>query len=451
VRAALLFAAFLLAASAPAQTVTLVDMVPRSLSNETERDAEPSVAVDPASPRRIAVSAFTPDPLGSGLGPLYVSLDGGATWELRTALPGGKPHDVSVRFAGASGILYASVLRGDQEGELNILRKDDFTTNAAATVLTSRANVDQPWIEAATATASDRIYVGSNSPAPTSAAVDQSLDAATAPPPSGLSSTGLGGAAPAGYAPSVRPAVHPDGVVYLAFLRFMDWSGQYPTGDVVVVRDDHWGGGSPPYRMLMTGTTPGVAVVSGRTIPYLASLGKQRVGSALAIAVDPRNHDTVHVAWGDGASGPEQTLHLRRSADGGATWTGDLRAIPAATNPCLAVNAQGTLGFLYQMWKNGWWETHFELGAANLVLANVPDAAGTYIGTNPLGDYANAVAVGPTFYGVFSAFNTPDPAHFPLGVRFQRNVDPARKKLRDLGNKNDVAESIDPFFFTARP
>src|SRR5206468_5639621 len=114
---------------------TVVDMIPRSLSNETGRDAEPSVAVDPASPKRIAVSAFTPDPLGSDLGPLYVSIDGGATWELRTALPGGKPRDVSVRFAGASGVLYACVIRGDQSGELNVLRKDDFLSNAAATVL----------------------------------------------------------------------------------------------------------------------------------------------------------------------------------------------------------------------------------------------------------------------------------------------------------------------------
>jgi len=202
----------------------------------------------------------------------------------------------------------------------------------------------------------------------------------------------------------------------------------------------------------MTGTTPGVAVATGRTIPYFGILGKQqRVGSALAIAVDPRNPGTVYVAWGDGASGPEQTLHLRRSSDGGATWSDDLRTVAGATNPGLAVNSQGTVGFLYQMWKSGRWETHFEMGEANLLLANVPDAAGPYTGENPLGDYANVVAVGPAFYGAFSALNTPDPANFPQGVRFQRNVDPTTKKLRDFGNKNDVGESIDPFFFTVRP
>lgn len=439
------------ALSAAAQTVTLVDMIPRSLSGETVRDAEPSVAVDVANPQHIAVSAFTPDPLGSNLGPLFVSVDGGASWELRTALPGGKPRDVSIRFAGASGVLYAGVIRGDQSGELNILRKDDFTANGAATVLTSRGNDDQPWIEAIAAgsPAADRIYVGSNSGG--TAAVDQSLSAATAAPPAGLSTVDAGGISTGGYAPSVRPAVHAGGTIYLAFIRFTEWN-QYPTGDVVVVRDDGWGGTAPQYRKLMTGNTPGVVVVSGRTIPYFGILGqKQRVGSALAIAVDPRNPANVYLAWGDGASGPEQTLHLRRSTDAGATWSDDLRTIPAATNPCLAVNGEGKLGFLYQMLKGGRWETHVEIGGNDFLLASTPDFAGpSYTGENPLGDYANLVALGPTFYGVFSALNTPDPANFPQGVRFQRNVDPATKKLRDLGNKNDVPESIDPFFFTVK-
>ena len=40
--------------------IKLVNMIPSSMSGETNQDSEPNIAVNPANPRQIAGSAFTP-------------------------------------------------------------------------------------------------------------------------------------------------------------------------------------------------------------------------------------------------------------------------------------------------------------------------------------------------------------------------------------------------------
>ena len=67
-----------------------------------------------------------------------------------------------------------------------------------------------------------------------------------------------------------------------------------------------------------------------------------------------------------------------------------------------------------------------------------------------LGDYDHLVAVGPDFYGIFSANNTPNPANFPNGVTYQRNADFNAQTLLALDNTTPVAPSIDPFFFKVK-
>ena len=50
------------AKKAAAPKVLLVNIIPRSLSGETNQDSEPTLAVNPANPLHIVASAFTPDP-----------------------------------------------------------------------------------------------------------------------------------------------------------------------------------------------------------------------------------------------------------------------------------------------------------------------------------------------------------------------------------------------------
>ena len=49
-------------ATAQAGSIVVINMIPKALSGEAEQDSEPSLAVDPADPRRIVATAFTPDP-----------------------------------------------------------------------------------------------------------------------------------------------------------------------------------------------------------------------------------------------------------------------------------------------------------------------------------------------------------------------------------------------------
>jgi hypothetical protein len=471
---------FLLAACSHAQTVQIVDMIPQAQSNETIRDSEPNISVNPVNPQQIAATAFTPDPMASGNSPIFASSDGGNTWNLNSViLPGAgcgstATCDATLRFGGSSSILYAGILNGTTTN-LNILRTNNFLSNMLMTVLVNRANDDQPWVQAATVlegagTGSDRVYVGNNDTAlrianggsGRTATEDFSLDAATPAPPAGFSPHVIEVRNTCDEdGPSIRTAGHLDGTVYAAFLDLTAGCtftvGSINTADLVVVRDDNWGAGANPFQNLKDSndTNFGQRVVTGRQIVWLSTLGTQRVGSHVAIAVDPNHSRTVYVAWGDGNTAANYTLHVRHSADGGQSWdANDLRTIASATNPGLAINSHGKLGFLYQKLINNRWQTHLErtvdnfTNIADLVLADVPDQNGTYGGSNPIGDYANVIAVGKDFYGVFSGNNTPDLNNFPNNVTYQRFADfNSHQLFADMAHTMLVGVSIDPFFF----
>ena len=183
-----------------------------------------------------------------------------------------------------------------------------------------------------------------------------------------------------------------------------------------------------------------------------------RVSSRLAIAVDPRNAQRVYLAWCDGAVTPVSPfrLHLRRSDDAGATWTGDLLTVDDVTNPGLAVNVRGTVGLLYQRLTTPAagprWETHLAISddqfatvRDNMIVADVPDLGGTFQPT--IGDYANLIAVGKDFHGAFCGYNEPVAANFPGGATYQRNADWANQRLLRNDGVTVAANSIDPFYF----
>lgn len=445
-----------------AQKVTVVNMIPNSLSGETNRDAEPNLSVNPAKPNEIVGTAFTPDPIGTANLPLFISIDGGLHWDLSPAIITGTTGscftavcDITLRFARSSNLLYVSDLNPvGGISRLDIWRVTNPTTAATGTILQSRPGnatgfADQPYIEASSAAGRDRVFVGNNdlmAAGGQTATIDHSANA-TPPVPSGFANTVLETRATTGQdSPSVRPAVHRDGTVYGLYAGFRAGGTE-----IVVVRDDNWGTGATPFRALMdTDAQPGIRVVAGLT--GTASVGSQRVGEGLAIAVDPNNSQNVYIVYGEGSTAATYTLHVRNSTNRGAAWSGDLFTVASATNPGIAVTSTGEVGFLYQQFNGGRFETHLIRTSNNfgntsdLLLANVPDNAGGYGGANPIGDYASLQAVGTDFYGIFSANNTPATANFFPGTIFLRNHNFATQTLTDLAN-NPVAVSIDPFFF----
>lgn len=466
----------LIAPLAPAQ-VRVVNMIPNAQSNETFQDSEPNLTVNPVNPLQIAGSAFTLDPMGGPTAPIFVSTNGGTTWTLNSIVPSanGMTGDISLRFGGTSGILYTGTLRGGSGLRLNILRTANFAGAGLMNVLVDRVQVDQPYVQSATVfgfsgTGNDRVYVGHNDFNPTTpgrtATVEQSLNSATAPAPAGFTAGRIESRNTSGQdGPPIRPAVHMNGTLYAIFYHWTTFNGSTATADVVVVRDDNWGSGATPFTALTDpgDTLSGRRVVTGITVPWnntsQASFGQERfVGSNITIAVDPRDSSTVYIAWADRPTGSTNyNLHVRRSTDAGATWSAtDLLTITNATNPALAINTNGQVGFLYQQLTgtagSQRWETHLRRSTNgttwnDLTLARPPSNAPVSTFIPYTGDYVHLLAVGKNYHGIFSANNTPDMANFPNGVTYQRNANFTTNQLLSLSN-NPVPVSIDPFYFS---
>jgi hypothetical protein len=358
------------------------------------------------------------------------------------------------------GDLHAGTLACAASIRLDESESDDVSSSAVMRVQSSRTNVDQPFVRALAFSNVDHIYIGLNDLGQSSgrtATVDVSLDGGASYKSYSIESRKTMGQ----DGPSVRPVVAPDNTVYAAFFGWRKFNGSMATSDVVIVRDDTGATGSHPFQALKdpSDKLPGRLVVKRVSIPWsnAPTLGQERIGSTLSIAVDPNNSSTVYVGWADrGRKGDIYTLHVRRSTDRGLTWSkSDLphTTISDGTNIALAVANNGTAGFLYQQLSGGRWVTHVVQSRdafatiQDTILATVPadQPLGQFLPY--LGDYDYLLAVGNEFRGVFCANNTPDRANFPQGVTYQRAADFNTRTLND-GSGNPVAISIDPFYFS---
>ena len=455
-------------------TVFLIDMIPKSLSAETSQDSEPHLTVNPANPLQIVGTAFTPDPAGGAQAPIYISSDGGLSWKLNSIVPSVPASigtgDITTGFSGRGTRLYAGILNAGS-GDLQFLRTANPFLPNPMTILLSRTDGDQPFTIATRKGTKDLVYIGDNdfnAPGGKTATVDESLNASVAAP--AFNSARVEKRTTLGQdGPQTRPTCHADGTVYAAFYRWRAGSGNFQantfvitSADVIVVRDDHSGSGANPFTALVDpgDSLAGVRVVQGVSFPFMihgtAATGQQRLGGSISIAVDPKNSSTVYLAYGDRQPGSVLTLHVRVSKNRGQNWSGDSLTIPNATNGALAVTTDGVIGFLYQQIRGTGasqrWQTHLRrsrdfINWSDLVLADTPATSPVKTFDPYLGDYDHLVANGTTFYGIFSANNTPDKANFPNGVVYQRNANFTTHRLLKLDGTTVVAPSIDPFFF----
>jgi hypothetical protein len=447
--------------------ITVVNIIPSLLSAESNQDCEANLAVNPANTLEMVATTFTPSPSASPTNsPVFYTNDGGQTWALKDLIAGTPVLDQTMRFATTSGFVYGSVLWGSSSYALmnyDILRTNDFSGATTMTVIAHRTNDDQPFIEAATVASGpgagqDRIYVGSNNHAPGNvpSIIDLSLNAGAAAVTT--STITLENRSAGRDWPQTRTAIHPNGTIYAVY-----YSAISPNWDVVVARDDNWGNSVAPFQALIdTDGKPGIRLSTTVNLPSLPSglyIGQERVNGDLAIAVDPNNSASVYVGWGDFQSST-YTVYVVKSIDSGATWSAPIRTIDNATNIALAVNSKGRLGLVYQLVtgpsSNQRWQTTLELttndfaSIASFILANTPAGSPGKSFDPYLGDYLSMSAIGDSFYGIFTANNTPDLANFPNGVTYQRNANFVTKALLDLSN-NPVPISIDPFVFKVVP
>jgi len=444
--------------------VKVINMIPETFSSETNQDSEPFLTVDPTATDRMVGSAFTVNPngFGTGLAPVFITTDGGDTWWLNNIIPSdGVTGDITLGTVDVPRRLYAGILRRSADLLMDILRTNDFTGATPMAVLSTRPDVDQPFLQAKKVSLNDRVYVGNNDfsqPGGRTATVDVSLDGGAT-----FNSFVIESRATLGQdGPSVRPTISGDGTVYVAYFGWRSVAaGNLITSDVVVVRDDNGATGATPFQDLLgSDGLSGVRMAAGVTIPWsnAQTLGFERIGSTLSAAVHPTNSDIVYVAWCDRVgTGDIYTVHVRRSTDRGVNWTGDLRTITNATCCAVAIANNGTVGLLYQQYtgsgSSSRWITNLEQtrdGFTNMEttrLANVPGNQPAPQFLPYIGDYNFLLSVGQQFRGIFSANNTPDPNNFPSGVTYQRYHDFSTKTLKD-GGGNPVAISIDPFYFS---
>jgi hypothetical protein len=374
--------------------VRVINMIPNAQSNEIGQDSEPNLAVNPADINKIVGSAFTVNPTGAvNRAPIFISSDKGNTWAMNNIVPSGNgaTGDISLQFGTQGNELYTGTLRGGSGLRMNILRSNNPFGAAVMDLLIDRAGagVDQPYVDAITSIVDgaqrDRVYTGNNdfnAASGRTATVDLSQNARTAPAPAGFTSARLEARNTNGQdMPAIRTSVNSDGNVYAIFYRWVNANTPSARCDVIVARDNNFGTMATPFSAL---TDPGdgirgIRVVTNRLVPaFPANLGANRlVASNLSIAVHPSNSAIVYIAWADRVGATDYTLHMRRSTNSGATWSADLLTITNATNPALAINSSGTVGYLYQQLIGGRWETHFRRGTtttwSDMILANTPD------------------------------------------------------------------------------
>jgi hypothetical protein len=432
------------------RTFRVVNVVPADHSNETNDDSEPSIAVNPNNVDEMLVSAFTPTEGGNPNAPFFYSSDGGENWQLRFEIPGGTTQDQSPAFARTSDEVYFGIIRGDN-GDINVLRSGNPSAGAPLDVIEDRSFADQPWIEATTVVGGsddgkDRLYVGYNDGGSRSAKLEIWLDARSGSPTFNRITLDPRNPSPTdGY--EIRPSVHRDGTVYVAYKSRSSFVGDNSVTDLIVARDDNWGAGSSPFKALKDpgDDKPGRRVATGVPINE-GTLGGIRLNNDYNIAVDPSNSDVVYLVWCDNAD-PSYTLRVRRSVNRGLDWSGDLLVVANAALATMAINSRGRVGLFYQQLVGGQMETHFR---STFDGNNWDDTLVARTATSPsfTGDYGRMVSVGLDFFGVFPAMNAPTPANFFPGgdgtVRYQRNTN--GNQLIGLDGTTVVSASVDPFF-----
>jgi hypothetical protein len=449
-----------------------VDVIPNDESGLIDQNSEISIGVNPLNPNQLVTGIFGfSNP--NGPSPFFVSNDGGKTW---TYLQSIDHVDKSINWSNSGTAYIAPITDGGLTD--SVFSSTDpaggtlFTQNSGS-ILTGFVR-DQPWVRATSVNGQDHIYMAYNdltTASSNTATVEFSTDGGATWTVTPLERGNPG----AGQdAPSVRLAVSGN-TVYGGFLRWTKFNGNdtFAT-QVVVVKDTQGGAGG--FKALgnlgttvATTTTPFSPGASGGGSP--PTLGSERVGSDLAMAVDPNNANHLYVAYDsvNATTGLQLEVHVAESTDGGKTFTEVYKTSIAsgfqAAEPAIAVDNVGEVGLEYNAASvdasgNPTLETHFvntsndfATSTDTTIMHMLDDSDAPFLFNPYLGDFNDLTAVGNTFYGGFTGNNHANgiEALYPQGVTFQRNfsgkVNTSSFTLLDNTN-SPITPSIDPFVFT---
>ena len=394
---------------------TIKDIATNATDPSNLADTEPSIAVDPTNPLRIAIVSFAENWGPGANAPVWMSTNGGTTWT--------KNFIIGTPASGAGGsndqkLVFDSLgrlLAGQLDFALN-----DFVyrqTGAPGTPLTSGTAYgnDQPHIDVDRTAASpcfNRVYSPwlNTTIATWRSTVERSPDF-------GATVTAVPAGSTAFNNRTTRVAVAPNGRAYVIYkTREGAVDANFENAHFRVERSDDCG-----VTWNALGAT-GVAVHSGTAITWFSNAwgnpakGKTaRARSSDAwIATDPTSGDIYAAYCNKDASGFGQ-IFVARSTDMGATWTSTrvTNGTHHSAYPEIAVAANGAIGVLYIDFDDSGASTIFRHR-----LARSFNHASTWTHSNlqsmdpgPIanassgflwGDYEGITAHGNTFYGVFT-------------------------------------------------
>ncbi len=332
-------------------------MIPNSLSGESQPGQR---AEHRGQPRRTRPTwsgrRSRPRPMGGSFAPIYVSTDGGNTWSLRTVVPGNGSFgtgDITVGFADdGRHALRRHAQRHDRPPadpahvELHLDHADDRARRprergSAVGRRRQRGRRAAPRTTAsssATTTSTSRAARRRPSTSRRTPRQPPRRPASRRTSSSTAGTTGQDG-------PPVRIALHPDGTVYAAFQRWVPAAALPNLNiDVVVTRDDGWGPGHPSALPIQATGAIGSASPPSRFIQWNATMGQERLGGDLSIAVDPTQleHRLGRLVRPRRRRGRHRLDGARAPLDrhGRRPGRNDLRTITNVKNPSLAVNSQ---------------------------------------------------------------------------------------------------------------
>ena len=403
---------------------------------------------------------------GTLSGLFWQSTNGGTTWTSFGSLPS-SDKTLAWRQDGVAAL--AVTLNVDSFPPLidHLTTFQSGATNFGAAINTSPLqSVDQPWIRTG---AGGQTYVTSNNfnaanAGGKTASIEVSSNNGVTYSPTIVLET----ASPAGGqdAPSVRTAVN-GSTVYAAFTRWgtavTDPASQNTvfTGSNVVVA-----------KSTNAGASFAAGVTAANTNGYFSNtnntpltLGQERTGSDIAIAVDPNNANRVVVAYGSAGTTPTSgtlQLHVVESTDGGTTWTQKFTTSASVRSalPGLTITQNGDVALLYASFDPVANSLSQHLLTTTDDFATTTDSLlGMESNTTPvsdfdpyLGDFYDLTSVGNELFGIFSAsnFDNGTLANYPDAV-FQRcTLGTEGTATFNLCNNagGTVPLSIDPFVFS---
>ena len=429
--------------TAPAIRVidTVINNTNTNLTNtDTFNDGEPSIAINPANPKEIVITAFS----GSwgANAPEWESTDRGNTWTKQFTVPAPPmvpsaincPCDQAVDFDRNNNLAgtFLTFTPTDDYTGLTANPASSPSWNwllsggvAQKTNSAGAGNIDQPWllVDRDTAVASqDNTYVAYddfNGAPDMHVAVSLGSD-----PPNFVRDNISGFSGGGGINPGHRLAVDPNnGFVYSLFQQRAG-SGAGGSQNIKYMLNRSTDSGQ---TWTLNGSGTGIQVANADSTQPTPKFGtcNALLGGVLHAAVDPTTGDLFYVYGNrDSGSGNNRLSIIRLTSDGmgGLTLgapvfvTGQVQA----ALPSVAVASDGTVGVLYDTYDgivSGFpqFTAHFAISTDHgasfsdntlLTFLSVANDNGN-ARQRVLGDYQQVKAVGKTFYGVFTGNGSP--------------------------------------------